>query len=208
MSDLQLIDAVKTNHNASIEDLLASGADVNQQDEHGWTPLNWAAGKGQVAIVQLLLDRGADVFKVGRDQRTPYKIAMAAGHVDVVKLLEEAEKRSGEGKSSQTVREYCKAYCLRDLRRFAGWRESRINWKENSDAGDAAKRHQEFSDDDIVFVHRDFSVTQSMWHNENVIFNEAAPEWQSFCSDVLQFKAPDDLDLVMSLHAEKAAKST
>src|ERR1044072_9826737 len=98
MSDLQLIDAVKTGQPAKVEAALNAGADVNQQDEQGWTPLNWAAGKGNAEIVSLLLNRGADVFQTGRDKRTPYKIALAAKHPDVARLLKEAES-AGNGAS-------------------------------------------------------------------------------------------------------------
>ena len=91
MSDLQLIDAVKTGQLAKVEEALNAGADLQQQDEQGWTPLNWAAGKGAAEIVSLLLNRGADVFRTGRDQRTPYKIALAAKHTDVARLLKKAE---------------------------------------------------------------------------------------------------------------------
>ena len=57
-----------------------------------------------------------------------------------------------------------------------------------------------FSDDDVVFLHQDFTVTQSMWHNENVIFNQVVPAWEEFCTDVLKFKVPDDLDLIASVN--------
>src|SRR5215213_3214110 len=96
MSDLQLIDAVKTGQLARVEEVLNSGADIHQQDEQGWTPLNWAAGRGDLEIVRLLLARGADVFRVGRDQRTPYKISLAARHTDVARLLKEKEQASNE----------------------------------------------------------------------------------------------------------------
>ena len=67
MSDLQLIDAVKTGKLAKVEEALNAGADVHQQDEQGWTPLNWAAGRGDLEIVKFLIDQGADVFRVSRD---------------------------------------------------------------------------------------------------------------------------------------------
>lgn len=201
MSDLQLIEAVKTGNLAKAEELLKSGADVNQQDEQGWTPLNYAAGKGNLDAVQLLLGAGADVFRVGRDQRTPYKIALAAGRIEVVKLLSEAEKRTGTGKTSQSERQYSKAYHLKDLRKFTGWRESRINWKEDRNSDNTESADQEFSDDNIVFIHQDLTVTQSMWHNENVIFNDVTSEWKEFCNDILQFKVPSDLDLIAAVQA-------
>src|SRR5256885_5185023 len=133
MSDLQLIEGVKTDQLAKVEEALNSGADIHQQDEQGWTPLNWAAGKGNVEIVRLLLDRGADVFRVGRDQRTPYKIALAAKHVEVARLLKETEQ-SVNGSHDDSLGNYAKAYLLGDLRKFGGWREEKINWKETISA--------------------------------------------------------------------------
>src|SRR5262245_42264799 len=94
MSDLQLIEEVKAGNLASVRRLIEAGADVNQQDEQGWTPLNWAAGKGKLEIVTLLVNRGADVFKVGRDQRTPYLIALAAGQAETARFLRQAEDQA------------------------------------------------------------------------------------------------------------------
>jgi ankyrin repeat protein len=205
MSNLQLIEAVKAEDMAAVKKLLASNADVHQQDDVGWTPLNYASGKGNLEIVKLLLENGADAFKVGRDQRTPYMIALAAGHADVAKLLKEVEEETDIEKSKNSSgreKKYCKAYHLRDFRKFSGWTESKINWKEdksdtdnNNETKDSDK---EFSDDDVVFIHQDFTVTQSMWHNENVIFNDVTPEWEKFCAEVLKFKVPTDLDLIVS----------
>lgn len=191
MSNLQLIEAVKSGDHSTIEELIESGTDLNQQDEQGWTPLNWAAGKGDSTSVKLLLDKGADPFKVGRDQRTPYKIALAAGHIEVVNLLRDAEARVGGGKTSRSDRKYTRAYHLRELRNFNGWHEERINWKDNADADPAADG---LSDDDVVYLHEDLTVTQSMWHNEQVIFNRVTPEWKKFCTNVLEFRVPDDVE--------------
>src|SRR5215216_5821316 len=129
MSELQLIEAVKAENVASAKQLIDSGADVNQQDDQGWTPLNWAAGKGNLEMVNLLVENGADVFKVGRDQRTPYMIALAAGRVEVVKFLRQAEENSPGERPFMPERKYCKAYYLKDFRQFPNWTESRTNWK-------------------------------------------------------------------------------
>jgi ankyrin repeat protein len=69
--DQALIEVVKIGDLGRAESLLTSGADVNQSDNQGWTPLNFAAGKGDLPMVKLLVERGADPFKVGRDNRTP-----------------------------------------------------------------------------------------------------------------------------------------
>jgi len=199
MDNQGLIEAVKTNDLHAVEKLLNTGADINQGDDQGWTPLNFAAGKGDLPMVKLLVEKGADVFKVGRDNRTPYMIALAAGRVDVVKYLRDVEDHTDpeKAKSFRPERKYCKAYYLRDLRGFGDWSESRINWKEDKDKAKDAPSVTEFTDDSIVFIHQDFSVTESMWQNENVIFNQDTAEWRAFCTDTLSFKVPDDLDLIV-----------
>lgn len=200
MSDLGLIEAVKNGDVSAAEALIRSGVDVNQQDEQGWTPLNFAAGKGNLPLVKLLVDNGADVFKVGRDQRTPYMIALAAGRVSVVKYLREVEDNLPGEKPVRPPRKYCKAYYLRDLRAFPGWSESRINWKEKEKTDKDKSEDNadgEFTDDKVVFIHQDLTVTESMWHNENVIFNNIDSAWEEFCASSLKFKVPDDLDLIV-----------
>jgi len=109
MNDLALIDAVKAGDYDKSSALINEGADVNQQDEQGWTPLNFAAGKGNLALVKLLVEKGAEIFKVGRDQRTPYMIALAAGRVSVVKSLREMEDQYPGEKPARPERKYCKA---------------------------------------------------------------------------------------------------
>jgi hypothetical protein len=200
MNGLRLIEEIKAENVASVKELIESGADVNWQDEQGWTPLNWAAGKGNLEVVKFLVSRGADVFKVGRDQRTPYLIALAAGHVEVVRFLRQAEDESEGEKPARPERKYCKAYYLRDLRQFPNWVESKISWKDEkpqpSEKGES--KAQPLSDEEIAFLHQDYTVTQSMWHGENVIFNQVTAEWKEFCAGALKFKAPEDLDLIVA----------
>ena len=204
MSDLRLIDAVKTGHLGKVEGALNAGADIQQQDEQGWTPLNWAAGKGDVEIVSLLLDRGADVFRTGRDQRTPYKIGVAAKHIDVARLLKKAEQAVNGASADATSRDYARAYLLGDLRKFSDWREEKSKTIPADENGDS----HELSDDDVVFLQEDFTVTQLIWPGENVIFKESTPEWIDFCTQELQFKVPDDFDLIAANPTAKSAEAS
>lgn len=197
LTNTPLIAAVRDGDVNKVRELIDSGADVNEPGEQGWTPLNWAAGKGNLELVTLLIEKGADVFKVGRDQRTPQMIALAAGRVDVVRYLREAEDRVEGDKPARTQRKYCKAYHLKDFRQFEGWNESRINWKKSADGAE----DEPLADDDVVFLHEDYTVTQSIWSNENVIYNSVTPEWQDFCNTTLEFKVPDDLDLIVAANS-------
>lgn len=205
MSDTALIDYVKSGDYAQAEKLIRDGADVNQQDEQGWTPLNFAAGRGDLPLVDLLVRNGAEVLRFGRDRRTPYMIALAAGRAPVVKYLREVEDKHPGEKPAHVQRKYCKPYQLRDVRKYSGWSESRINWNtQESDDNCAASSgiNESFTGDKVVFIHQDFTVTESIWRDENVIFNDVDAAWQEFCSNVLNFKVPDDLDLIVTNEAE------
>jgi hypothetical protein len=196
MAELQIIEAVKEGDIARVKELISSGADINQQDEQGWTPLNFAVGKGDLAIVKLLLEKGADVFQTGRDHRTPYMIALAASHLETARLLREVEDHASDGKLARPERSYCKAYYLKQLRTFPGWQKEEDNWR----AGMAEAREDNadtLTSESIVFIHQDYTVTQSMWPGEDAIFTNVTPEWRAFCASELKFSVPGDLDLIM-----------
>lgn len=194
MSDLDLIEAAKSGNYAEAEALIKKGADVNQADEVGWTPLNFAAGRGDLPMVKLLVESGADIFKQGRDLRTPYMIALAAGRVSVVKYLKEVEDQHPGPKPPRPERKYCKAYHLGDLRKFPMWSEIPAAETPSDLSAEAAKA---LSYDKIVYLHDDFTVTKSMWRDEDIIFNDVDPAWKEFCENTLQFKIPSDLDLIV-----------
>lgn len=185
--DAVLISAVRESDAEKVETLLDDGADVDQQDEQGWTPLNWASGQGDEAMVRLLLDRGADVTKTGRDNRTPTMIAKAAGHSGVAALLTEREKELGVWEDPRLTRPYCKAYYLSEVERFEAWPDEASSQVRESDE-DASE-----GGGPVVFVHQDFSTTLSMWHGEDVLVDGADPAWRSFCEETLEFAIPDDL---------------
>lgn len=175
MSQMEFIEAIKSGNRASVAEMIDAGAEINQQDKQGWTPLNWAAGSGQLEIVELLLERGADPSAVGRDLRTPQMIALAAGHAEVVKRLRQAEAGGGD----QADRKYCTAYHVSDLRRSPSFPET-----------------EQLADDDVVFLHQDYTVTKSIWAGEDVLFDNVTDEWKEFCNTELRFVVPDTLDLI------------
>jgi len=189
MSQMEFIEAIRSGHRSSVEEMIKTGVDLTQQDKQGWTPLNWAAGSGHLEIVELLLENGADPLAVGRDLRTPQMIALAAGHAELVKRLRRAEAEARGGAPEASDRKYCTAYHLGDLRRYSAW---------SSDA-------QDLSDDDVVFLHQDYTVTKSIWTGEDVVFDKVTNDWKEFCNNELRFAVPDNLDLIAK-PAEAAAQ--
>jgi ankyrin repeat protein len=58
--DNLVILAVAYGDKEMVEILLNNGCDVNQIDNHGWTPLHYAASNRLEEIIKVLIDYGAD----------------------------------------------------------------------------------------------------------------------------------------------------
>jgi len=72
---------------ARVKNHIEQGADVNTQDELGWTPLYWAASLGQTEVAKLLIDKGADVRTATTDGGTALHQAAQSGSVRLVELF-------------------------------------------------------------------------------------------------------------------------
>ncbi len=82
---------------------------------------------------------------------------------------------------SNSVRSYCKAYHLRDLKQFSGWQEQQ------------REQAPPLPDDSVVYLWDDFTVAISPIHHDQVLFADVSPQWQAFCTETLHFAIPDDL---------------
>ncbi|XP_050419991.1 integrin-linked protein kinase [Adelges cooleyi] len=61
--------------------------DMNQGDDHGFSPLHWAAKEGHLKIVEMLIQRGVRINSTNRGDDTPLHLAAAHGHHEIVHLL-------------------------------------------------------------------------------------------------------------------------
>ncbi len=71
-----------------INRLLDAGADINQANHHGWTPLMHAVAARQKESVRLLLRRGADPFHRDRSGHCAADVATNFAANDLLELLE------------------------------------------------------------------------------------------------------------------------
>jgi ankyrin repeat protein len=67
-------------HEAVVQLLMDSGADVNAKTEDGWTALHQAARGGHEAVIRLLIAGGADVNAKTEDGRTALHQAAYRGY--------------------------------------------------------------------------------------------------------------------------------
>ncbi|KAL7982874.1 hypothetical protein Chor_013480 [Crotalus horridus] len=61
--------------------------DLNQGDDHGFSPLHWACREGRSSVVDMLVMRGARINVMNRGDDTPLHLAASHGHRDIVQKL-------------------------------------------------------------------------------------------------------------------------
>lgn len=99
---------------------------------------------------------------------------------------------------------YCKAYLASSLRAYPGWKEKPEGLRQLDTAG---ARRTFLEDDAIVYLHENYHVTDDVFTDEHVIFDDVTEEWREFCTLTLKFKVPDDMSSGCSVPA-KAASAT
>lgn len=87
---------------------------------------------------------------------------------------------------------YSKAYPLGRLRQFFGWTERPENARRirKEVDGEIVEEARTLTDEDYVYVQRNFTVTDGIFVDENIIFNDVTPEWIEFCQTVLGLGNP------------------
>lgn len=89
-----------------------------------------------------------------------------------------------------TMGKYCKAYSLGRFREFGQWKENIDNARieQQQKDGKEIEFKRELTDSSYLFLQENFTVTDGIFSDENIIFDEVTPEWISFCKDNLEFK--------------------
>jgi hypothetical protein len=80
---------------------------------------------------------------------------------------------------------YCKAYPIPRFREFKGWAENSANARKEND------EPRPLTDQDFLYLQENLVVTDGIFLDENIIFDQITSEWTDFCRDALQFEPPD-----------------
>ena len=96
-SNVDLVRAVKDQDMSTARELIAAGADVNEQDSETMTALHWAAHWNDLALVQLLLSEGAEAEVSNRYGVTPLHEASLVGNPDLIEVLVRAGAQANTG---------------------------------------------------------------------------------------------------------------
>lgn len=81
---------------------------------------------------------------------------------------------------------YCRAFPLSQFRQFAGWSERSENARRITKEvnGEMVEVARELTDANYVYLHTNFTVTDGIFIDENIIFSDVTPEWIEFCRSV------------------------
>ncbi|MGF1523403.1 MAG: hypothetical protein ACFBSF_13900 [Leptolyngbyaceae cyanobacterium] len=87
---------------------------------------------------------------------------------------------------------YCKAYSLKQLRQFHQWSEKVENASQEQQVidGKTVETTRSLTDDDFVYLHANYVVTDGIFMDENILFENISPEWKDFCNYTLKFEIP------------------
>jgi len=89
---------------------------------------------------------------------------------------------------------YCTAYLIQKLREFPKWTETSENARQEDRQVDGKEvtLARELTDDDFLYLQENFVVTDGIFIDENIIFDDVTPEWISFCQTTLGAEVPAD----------------
>lgn len=93
--------AIEKSNLVYAQKVLEMNFDCNLQHDNGYTPLAYAAMKGNTRMVELLLRNGADPALLTKDGDAPAELALRFGHSEVADTLKQARLQSGAAAAPQ-----------------------------------------------------------------------------------------------------------
>jgi hypothetical protein len=91
------------------------------------------------------------------------------------------------------VGRYLKAYPIARFREFSGWTENAQNARPEDQNGEGpeAAAPRPLTDSDFLYLQEDYTVTDGIFLDQNIIFDQVTPEWIEFCENTLKFEIPE-----------------
>lgn len=89
---------------------------------------------------------------------------------------------------------YCKAYLLKDMRKFSQWNKyaNEIEIEKKIVDDKEIEVEKNLTEDDILYIHDNYVVTRGIFGEANIVFDYLTSEWKDFCIKNLNFEIPID----------------
>jgi hypothetical protein len=87
---------------------------------------------------------------------------------------------------------YCKAYLAKQLREYPGWTENAANVRKEKKEVDGKEIEVDrtLDDDSILYIQENYVVTDGIFKDQNIIFDNVTDEWKQFAHEKLAFEIP------------------
>lgn len=84
---------------------------------------------------------------------------------------------------------YCKAYPISRFREYAHWKEYSQNARAETQTvdGKEAQVIRTLKEDDFLYLQENYQVTDGIFLDEHVIFDDVTESWVTYCTNVLEF---------------------
>lgn len=91
-----------------------------------------------------------------------------------------------------TMGKYCKAYPIQMLRGYSHWTEKAENTRPEKKVVDGKEVEEKrvLTEDSFLYMQENYVVTDGIFKDENIIFDDVTPEWVEYCQQTLQFEIP------------------
>ena len=86
--------------------------------------------------------------------------------------------------------QYCKAYPLSAMRQFSGWRENAQAFRKTEDGPGESDHGDGPQNDHIVYLQENYVVTDDIFIDEHVVFQDVTDAWKEFSQKTLNFELP------------------
>jgi hypothetical protein len=94
-----------------------------------------------------------------------------------------------ENKDMAKMGKYCKAYPISRLRAYPRWSENTTNSRVETQVieGKESEVRRDLGDDDYLYLQENFVVTDGIFIDQNIIFDNVTDDWKEFCKSALAF---------------------
>ena len=103
---------------------------------------------------------------------------------------------------------YCKAYLAQQFRAYPGWQENAANVRKDKKEveGKEVEVERTLTDDSVLYLQETYIVTDGIFKDLNIIFDQVTDEWKQYCHETLGFEIPV-YEPIEIKHAEPAPAS-
>lgn len=87
---------------------------------------------------------------------------------------------------------YCKAYPIERFRAFSEWKEdlTKLRIEKQKVGRNEVEVQRSLRENDFFYLQENFTVTDGVFIDENIIFDSVTPEWIEYCKNILNFEVP------------------